>query len=94
MSQVVNLQKNFLNPFPILPDKLRVLPSQLLIIVMVFLWHSYIASFASVWSNLGAIDFKILAIKSQTDHCYQPKDWDYVAGLFMNLFRLLGKKRA
>ena len=57
------------------------------------MWHSYIASFASVWSNLWAIGFKILAIKSQTDHCYQTKDWSYVAGLFMNLFILLGKKK-
>ena len=48
---------------------------------MVFLWHSYIASFASVRSNLGAIAFKILAIKSQTDHCYKPKCLGYVSGL-------------
>ena len=63
---------------------------------MVFLWHSYIASFASVWSNSRAKGFKILAIKSQDDHCCallkKPKDWGYVAGGFMNLFRLLEKK--
>ena len=57
---------------------------------MVFLWHLYTVNFAS---NLGAIGFKLSAVKSQTDQCYQTKDWGYVAGLFMNLFILLGKKK-